>query len=103
MAPHRHLVAVVPVPSARTNSNAHAVGAHFVVPKGFAMVICAISEWRCCIEGSAKITVFTYHAALRHLLTMESLVCKRAIWLNDLSPYLALNPRTNKSILEILY
>jgi hypothetical protein len=37
---------------------------------GFA---CAIKEWRCYIEGSAKNTVIIDHAKLRHLPTQKSL------------------------------
>jgi hypothetical protein len=66
-------------------------------------VVCALKEWRCYIQGSAKTTIITDHATLRHLPTQVSLGRCHAIWLNDLSPYLAINPRTNEPIMEVLY
>jgi hypothetical protein len=66
-------------------------------------VVCAVKEWRCYVEGSAKITIITEHAILCHLPMQESLGGRRhAIWLNDLSPCLAITPRTNEPIMEIL-
>jgi hypothetical protein len=50
-----------------------------------------------------KITIIIDHATLRHLPTQESLGGRHGIWLNDLPPYLAISPRTNKPIMEILY
>jgi hypothetical protein len=55
------------------------------------------------VEGIAKIAIITDHATLHHLPTQESLGRRHAIWLNDLSSYLAINPRTNEPIMEILY
>jgi hypothetical protein len=66
-------------------------------------VVCEIKEWRYYIEGSATNTVINDHATLRHLPTQESLGRRHAIRLNNLSLYLALNPRTNRPVLKILY
>jgi hypothetical protein len=51
-----------------------------------------INKWRCYVEGTAKITNITDHATLRHLPTQELLGRRHAIWLNCLSPYLAIDP-----------
>jgi hypothetical protein len=66
-------------------------------------VVCALKEWRCYIEGSAKITIITDHATLRHLLTQESLGRRHAIWINITIPFMVINPRTDEPIMEILY
>jgi hypothetical protein len=65
-------------------------------------VVCTLKEWRCYIEGSAKITIIGDNATPRHLPTQESLGRRHAIWLSDLSPYLAITPRTHQHIMEIL-
>jgi hypothetical protein len=65
--------------------------------------VCALREYRCYIEGSAKITVITDYVTLRHLPTQKFFGRRHATWLNALSPYFALNPRTNQPILEILH
>ena len=66
-------------------------------------VVCALKEWRCYVEGAARITVITDHATLRHLPTQDALGRRHALWLSDLSPYLAISPITNSPILTILY
>jgi hypothetical protein len=65
--------------------------------------VCALTEWRCYIEGNAKITNITDHATLRHLTTQKSLGRRHAIWPNELFPYLAIIPRTNEPNMEIVY
>jgi hypothetical protein len=60
-----------------------------------------LKEWRCYVECVAKIAIIT--RTLRHLPTQKSLGQRHAIWLNDLSPYLAINSRTNEHIMGKLY
>jgi hypothetical protein len=72
-------------------------------------IVAAMSEWRVYIEGCRSITVITDHATLKHLPNSNDAeklakVPRRYIpWINVISPYLAINPSTNKPILSILY